>query len=534
MPAPHSVGALTDRLVAPGATVNTAAGAVRGYQRGGVHCFKGLAYAGAPTAEHRFRRAPDLAAWTGVRNAYNYGPVCPRWTAPADLSNNEWAFLLQRGAESAAQEDCLRINVWTSSTRPEHPRPVMLWLHGQGFMSGSSQDFLATDGENLARTQEVVVMSLNHRVGPLGLLHLGELSGAEYADSGNAGMIDIIDALRWVRTNAEAFGGDPDNVTLFGQSGGGFKISVLLAMPEARGLFHKAIIQSGARLRVHTSASATVLTERTLQRLAINSRTGLSALQCVPLNRLLQAAQDASMEMAPATPDDTGYRNAPGFYWMPVAGVPSLPTQPVDPDAPEQSRHVPLLVGTTLNEFAPCMTFPGAETLTWAELPAKLAPQLGDRVTAAIAAVRAIEPSACPVDVWSVLGGRRFRQAAVALCDARVRQQQAAPVFNYLFRWRTAMFEGRPGAFHCACLPFVFNNTDLCDHATGGDSRAQRLATRMSRAWAQFARTGHPGHDDLPAWPAFTPCERAVMVFDDHCQVARNLDTELLALLPGN
>jgi para-nitrobenzyl esterase len=256
-----------DRVVVPGATVHTAAGAVQGYRRAGVEIFKGMAYAGAPTVEHRFRRAPPLAPWPGVRNAYSYGPVCPRWTAPDDLAANEWVFLLQRGAESAELEDCLRINVWTRSTRPDRLRPVMVWLHGQGFMSGSSQDFLATDGESLARNQDVVVMSLNHRVGPLGLLHLGELLGSEHADSGNLCMLDIVDALHWVRLHAERFGGDPGNVTLFGQSGGGFKISVLLAMPEAKGLFHKAIIQSGARLRVHTRASATELAERTLHRL---------------------------------------------------------------------------------------------------------------------------------------------------------------------------------------------------------------------------------------------------------------------------
>lgn len=534
------MGSPAGPIVAPGATVQTHAGAVCGYRSGSgeraVEVFKGIPYAGAPQGEHRFRRAPPLLPWTGVRKAFSYGPICPRFTTPADLSENEWVFLLPRGAESAAMEDCLRINVWTRSTRPTTPRPVMLWLHGQGFMSGSSQDFLATDGENLARTQDVVVMSLNHRVGPLGLLHLGELLGSEHADSGNVGLLDIIDALRWVQRNAEAFGGDPGIVTLFGQSGGGFKISVLLAMPEAQGLFHKAIIQSGARLRVHTRESASELAARTLHRLGL-AAADLPALQQVPVERFLSAAQEATLAMARNAHEDPGYRRAPPFYWMPVAGVPSLPEQPCDPELPAFSSGVPLIVGSTQSEFSPSVNAPEAEVLSWDQLPARLGAQLGERTAAAIAAARALEPTARPVDVWSTLGGRRFRQSAVALCEARARQAEkgsAAPVFNYLFRWRTPLFEGRPGAFHTACLPFVFANTGLCAQTTGGGEAAGRLAARMSGAWAQFARSGAPGHADLPHWPAYTHDARAVMLFDDECHVAQQHDTALLALLPGD
>jgi len=521
-----------DRVQAPGATVHTTAGVVRGYRRAGVNVFKGIPYAGAPVGEHRFGRAPALLPWAGVRNAYSYGPVCPSFRTPSDLSSNEWVFLLQRGAESAALEDCLRVNVWTSATQPPVLRPVMLWLHGQGFMSGSSQDFLATEGENLARTQDVVVMSLNHRVGPLGFLQLAEWLGGAYADSGNVGMLDIVDALRWVRDNAIAFGGDPSNVTVFGQSGGGFKVSVLLAMPEAQGLFHKAIIQSGARLRVHTPASAARLAERTLERLGL-VRGDARALQAVGVETLLEATQKATLALAEESRDDPGFRDAPPFYWMPVAGVPSLPTQPCDPDAPTVSSHVPVIVGNTLNEFSPAVNAAEAEALVWANVADRMAPQLGTQTAAAIAAARAMDTAARPVDVWSMLAGRRFRQSAVAFCDARARQPGAAPVFNYLFGWRTPVFEGRPGAFHTACLPFVFANTDLCDQATGGGARARALATSMSAAWAEFARSGRPGHADLPSWPAYTSDERALMLFDDPCRIARNFDIPLLTVLPG-
>ncbi len=520
-----------DRIVAPGDTVRTSAGLVRGYRLGPVQVFKGIPYAGAATGALRFRRAPALKPWSGVRNALSYGPICPRWAPAADLASNEWAFLLQRGAESAALEDCLRLNIWTRGGGSGAKLPVMLWIHGQGFMSGSSQDFLATDGENLASAQDVVVVSLNHRVGPLGYLHLGGLLGEGFADSGNVGMQDIVDALRWLRENIAAFGGDADNITLFGQSGGGFKISVLLAMPEAQGLFHKAIIQSGARLRVHNVESATALTRATLKKLELSDAQAL-ALQDIPVDRLLQAVQDATLELARSAADDPGFRSAPAYFWMPVSGVPSLPKQPFDPEAPAVSRGVPLLVGCTLNEFAPSVNAPEAEQLSWADVQMRLQPQLGESTAAAMAAARSLYVGARPVDIWSVLAGRRFRLSTVALCDSRLRQG-GAPVFNYLFQWRTAVLEGRPGAFHTADLPFVFDNTDLCALFTGGGARARRLGARMSKAWAQFARSGSPAHAGLPDWPACSPGQLETMLLDDACELRRNHDRELLALLPG-
>ena len=524
---------------APGACVHTTHGPVLGYDSAGVQVFKGLPYAGAPVGAGRWRRAPALAGWADPRGCYSYGPVCPSVQAPQDLAGNEWVFLLPRGAHSAAMEDCLRINLWApgqaSGLDHEARRPVMLWLHGQGFMAGSSQDFLATDGENLARTQDVLVASINHRVGPLGYLHLGGLLGEDDADAGNAGMLDIVDALRWLQGNAAAFGGDPGNITVFGQSGGGFKLSVLLAMPEARGLFHKAIVQSGARLRVHTPESATALVRAMLSGLGLADAAPhrlRQALEELPVEALLKAANDASSSMAKTAVPDPGFRNAPPFYWMPVAGVPSLPAQPFDPLPPACSAHVPLMVGTTLNEASPAMNDAALTGLGWDELPQRLQGDLGSHARAAIDALRQIEPQARPVEALSVLQGRRFCQSAVALCDSRCADGDA-PVYNYLFRWCCPQFGGRAGAFHTGELPFVFANSALCAQTTGGSAAAERLAQRMSAAWAAFARTGSPQHGDLPPWPVYNRGQRPVMVFDVDCRVDHDPDRALLEVLPA-
>lgn len=512
-------------------TARTSHGPVRGYWSDGVHVFKGIPYAGAPVGAHRFGRAPSLAPWSEPRGAFTYGPICPQSRPPADEAANEWPFLLPRGQASAQLEDCLRINIWTPGIADGARRPVMFWLHPQGFMSGSSQDFLATDGENLAREQDVVVVSINHRVGPLGFMHLGELAGEAFADSGNAGMLDIVDALAWLRDNAAAFGGDAGNVTLFGQSGGGFKISVLMAMPAARGLFHKAIVQSGARLKVHTPASTSVLAAATLDALGI-ARADAAALRDVPVDRLLAAVDRATAAIAKTAPraDPANFLDAPPYYWMPVAGVPSLPGQPWDPAAPDASRHVPLLIGSTTHEAAPAVNDPAVARLGWDDLAARVRPVLADRADAAIAALRAAWPAAAPADVLAMILGRNFRLGATEMCRRRAAQAGAAPVFNYIYAWRTDAFDGRPGAFHTAELPFVFANADLVPQVSGGGDRGRRFAARMSALWANFARTGRPHAAGVPQWRAVEAGAIETMWLDDRCRMMREPDDVFLRL----
>jgi para-nitrobenzyl esterase len=518
----------SDRIeTGPASRVETSHGLVQGYRDAGVHVFKGIPYAGSPDGAGRFARAPALKAWSGVRNALNYGPICPQLDRQGDLSGLEWPFLLPRGQATAILEDCLRINIWTRGLKGGR-RPVMLWLHGQGFMGGSSQDFLATDGANLARTQDVVVASINHRVGPLGFMHLADLGQAP-AEGGMAGMLDIVDALTWLKANAEGFGGDPGNITVFGESGGGFKTSVLLAMPEAEGLFHKAIIQSGARLRVQDRDGATALARETLMALGLSAGDPLK-LRDVPAQALLQAADTAYRKIAAAEGKPASFYHPPRSWWMPVAETPALPAQPWDPDAPALSAHIPLLVGTTLHEASPSMNDPSVESYGWAEVEARLRGPLGDKASDAVAAARTAWPAEDPAGILGVIEGRNFRLSAAELIARRLKAP-AAPVYNYVLAWKTNAFDGRPRAFHTSDLVFMFANSDLVPQVSGGGVRGLRMAERMAGAWAAFARTGRPSHQNLPRWAASKPDRLETMVLDDNPELRRNPDAQLLRLL---
>jgi len=455
-----------------------------------------------------------------VRNAVFYGPVCPVGEAPdVDLSSNEWPFLIPNGPVTSSLEDCLRLNIWTPGLGATTRRPVMVWLHADGFGGGSSQKFLSSDGENLARTQNVVVVSLNHRVGPLGFSNLAGFAGSEFADSPNVGMLDIVAALHWIRENITGFGGDPGNITLFGQSGGGFKISVLLAMPAAAGLFHKAIIQSGARLRVHEPEVSARLAEEILSTLGLApGPESVRKIQQVPVADYLTAAATASTSLRKQDVPVARWAS-PAWWFEPTSGLPSLPDQPCDPDAPAVLPEVPVICGTVLNEVSPSVNAPEMEAVDWAGVEARLGPDLGDRAADLIAETRRIDPQWKPVEVLSVLLSRKFRIQAGLMCE-RVARRGTAPVYSYIFSWGTPLFDGRPRAYHTSDVAFVFANTDLVDTQTGGGPRPRRLAEAVSGAWAEFARTGIPAHRLIPSWPAFSPGSRETMVFDDHCHVA--------------
>lgn len=524
------LGSLAAPDVEAGPVVETETGKLRGFRRNKVHVFRGIPYAGALKPEHRFAEAPAPEGWTGVRGAYGYGPICPSEDRIAgEDSAMEWPFLIQRGPVTIAQEDCLRINIWSRSLGDVHKRPVMLWLHAQGFGGGSSQHFLANDGENLARTQDVVVASINHRVGVLGYADLSQVPGAD-ENSGNVGMRDIIAALRWIRRNIAAFGGDPDNVTIFGQSGGGFKVSVLLAMPEAQGLFHKAIIQSGARAKVHSRETGAALTAAFLKALEMPN-ADLAALRALPVERLIAAGRDSARAVASASSPPPDY-SPPPWFWQPVAGVSSLPDQPFGEDAPKCSAGVPLIVGNTLHEFPRSVDAPQLESMSWPQAEEALRRDLGDRTARVLAAIREDHPGIAPIAAIAVASGRHFRMGAVRQCTLRA-QSGAAPSWNYIFSWQTPVFEGRPRAFHGLDVPFVFANTDLCDQATGGGERPRALASMMAAAWARFARTGDPNGEGMPHWRAFRPESPAAMIFDDAPRLVPDPDTAMRHALDG-
>lgn len=498
-------------------TAETHRGKVRGTIEDGIRVFRGIPYGASTAGAARFRPAALPVAWTGVRDAVAYGPMCPQLPGERASFTASWTY------EKDMSEDCLVLNVWTPALRDHVKRPVMVWLHGGGFasLSGSRNVF---DGTRLARRGDVVVVTLNHRLNIFGFLHLAQLGGGDYADSGNVGMLDLIAALRWVHETIGEFGGDPGNVTIFGQSGGGAKVSTLMAMPQARGLFHRAIVQSGSHLEgLHPD-------EATRNALALLTALGLKPAEIARLHALPTATLLAGLKTVMSGPSKPNY--------SPVVDGVRLPKGPWLPDAPAVSANVPLLVGTVRTETTALIGVgdPTTFDLDEAGLRAKLAPWVPakeqDRV---IAGFRALMPKATPSDLFfAITTDRRVRQQAWVQAEKKA-AQAAAPVFLYELDWSTPVDGGKWGSPHSLDLAFVFDNVAKSEAMVGTGPEPQALADRMSAAWLAFARTGDPNARGLPHWPPFRLPERATMVFDTTPRVVddfRGPERTLLGSLP--
>jgi para-nitrobenzyl esterase len=514
--------ATADAGLAPVAEIST--GKLRGTSSAGIHSFKGIPYGASTAGSSRFMPSEPPLSWSGVRDALAYAGRA--WQLPNRPKRRPVLETLLGHADTTQEgEDCLTLNVWTPGLGDDAKRPVMVWLHGGAFGYGSGNRAV-TDGANLARRGDVVVVSVNHRLNIFGFLHLADLGGSAWAHSGNAGMLDIIAALRWVRDNIAVFGGDPGNITIFGESGGGGKVSVLLAMPAACGLFHRAIIQSGAAIRVSTRERANALAEVVLKEVGVNDRE-CERLQTVPAERLLAAIAPASGAVGRSR-----WPLLDRYDFGPVVDGSDLLKHPAEPEVPAISDDIPLMVGGTREESAFFLADDDAVwngTLSEEELRRRVAAVAGDQTDALLAAYRNAMPQASPADrLIAALTGSNFWVRTVLLAE-RYAARRRAPVYMYSLDWQSPVHEGRVKAHHAMDLPFVFDNTEVAD-TTAGAPGARELAARISATWIAFARTGVPDNPAIPPWPPYTAKDRDTMVFDTHCRVVRDPDPEVRLL----
>lgn len=531
---PRAVGSVVASTAAT--VVETTAGKIRGSRRDGIYCFKGVPYGASTSGAARFMPPARPEPWSGIRNALHYGRVCPmRSAAQANTDgrnlapNDEDAFLLHRGyAEQVPGEDCLRVNVWTPEINGSGRRPVMVYLHGGGFSVGCGHDLLSYDGENLARNHDVVVVNHTHRLNVYGYLNLAEIGGEKFASSANAGVLDLVAALEWVRDNIARFGGDPNNVMIFGQSGGGGKVLALMATPAAKGLFHRAAVQSGPDLRLRTPDYTARLAAGVMQELGL-SKSQVGELQAISVDRLSGAAAEALRKLTP--PGGSRLRRAAYTTgWGPTLDGRILPHHPFDPAAAALSAHVPFLTGSNLHEGVSGVDRPDAEAMTLDDLHERARVTLGERARAIVDAYRREYPGASPFGIFATLSASAFRRPSVEQATAKA-ALGGAPAYAYLYSWHTPMLDGRPGPFHSAEISFVFDNAELCDQYSGRTPDALALAKHMSTAWVNFARSGNPHHAGLPPWSAYATDERATMVFDNRCAIRHAPESEPLRLL---
>ena len=507
------------------AVAKTQYGKVRGFVSGGVVTFKGVPYGQTTAGENRWLPAMAPKPWTDERATLIYGANCPQtlhpWTSVEQTFLQDWD-------DGWMSEDMLKLNIWTPNLTGR--RPVMFYMHGGGYSFGSSYELPSHEGAQMARNHDVVQVSVNHRLNMLGFFDVSGIGGSAYEDSVNVGMTDLVAALKWVHENIENFGGDPDRVMIYGQSGGGSKVTTLMGMPSATGLYQRAAAQSGGGGNIPTREQQKEVARVVMKDLGL-AGNDIQSLQKMEWGKLVAAGNAAVAKINPTGPPTFGAPVAPRVGWSPCVDGKNITMRSFFDAAPEASKNVPMLIGS-VSEEGNRMSYKPTEE----EWYAGLAKTYGEQNATAIVSGlkknypnKRIQTLAYMCSGTPGLNGLASRNNVVKMSKLK-HDLQAAPAYAYYFTWQTPMLDGLPGAWHTSELQFCFDNTKRCEQGTGNTPEAQALARTMSTAWANFARTGNPSQPSL-TWNPSDPARSQTMVFDNHCRMTDDPEGNVRKLL---
>lgn len=506
------------------AIAETKYGKVQGFILRDIYQFRGIPYGANTAGKNRFMPPQEPEPWDDVYKAIWWGNSAPQLTE-GRYSNAVSSFTDQWNYDDVS-EDCLKLNVWTPSISDGKKRPVLVWLHGGGFRNGNAIEQDGYKGENLSRKGDIVFVSINHRLGPIGFSDLSAVGGDKYASSGNVGALDMVAALRWVNENIENFGGDPGNVTIMGQSGGGAKVCILTAMPEAEGLFHKAVPLSGSTVSAKDPLDSRKVGEYILQEAGLTP-SETDKLQEMPWKEYIELANRASARYA----REQGITNYLRRGFSPVAD--GIHIKEGTFYEGELASGIPMLLCTTFHEWSVSRSNPEAVNYTKEEVIEKLSEpggfraNVGERAEEVYSAYAEIFPDAIPAEIMTLISSNR--KSVIETANAKATQE--APVYLAWFGWEPPHFNNRMGAFHCLDICFWFYNTDLMLTHSGGGPVPRALSEKMSDALLQFMRTGDPNISALPEWPEYTIEKGETMILNNTCEVQNDPDREARALL---
>jgi para-nitrobenzyl esterase len=489
-------------------TTEIAQGKVMGIANGPTWEFRGIPY-GAPTGgKNRFMPPKPPVKWAGVRECFAFGQVCPQ--TQSDIRGEYGQLIMWDRQVGGMGEDCLVLNVWTPSLDRGAKKPVFVSFHGGGFSSGSG-NAPGFDGKNLAYYADAVVVTINHRLASYGYTALANAGAGEaFKYAGVCGALDMVASLQWVKENIAAFGGDPGKVMIFGQSGGGAKTSTVLAMPGAKGLFHRAAVQSGSALRLATPEAGAETADRFLKQLGLTGKTAAD-IQKVSWQQILEA------------------QTASRGNFSPVVGTDALPHHPFDPGAPPESMDVPIIVSTTLEDAALGLTNFG---LTEDGLKALFDQRFGGKGKELVALYRKYDPSATPFLIQAqALTDSGFRRSAFVQA-ARKAAAGGAPAYMYQWNWRTPAYDGKFGAVHGIDVSASFHS--YRDGFFAGSTQGKAMADRLASVWGAFVRTGDPNNAHIPQWQPYSESHRAVMLFDNDTRQEINPRADIRAYWDAN